>query len=424
MKENVYIHLLKHRDFMSFWGSTTLLRFASNILQFAVAIYVLDLTGSAFVYATVLSIIIVPRILCTSVAGYLADFKDSIKVLRLGTFGISVLMACFFLIHVFAVPLTVPMIYALVSGLELCETFLGPTEGKLLLRVVTEEEIAPASKLSSLDDGIVEILSPVIAALIYGAFGLTGVLGITFALEGIAFALSIRIHCKERWEHAETMPEEVHLVRKLVEAYQETFKGLNSHPYVIGIILFAPLYNFFVAPLFSVTVPHYFRVTMQADVKMYAMFNMVLGVAGLIAPFLAMFLIRDEDECRANRGGTVISATILLCLCGIMYFAPNMISADGSLYTLTGTMAFLVAVVTIMNIATSITLKKRVPEQIMGRVISMIQLSATLSLPLGQLFYGLCADQMPITIALLCSVVGLAITFVVMTQTYRAIRKM
>lgn len=160
---------------------------------------------------------------------------------------------------------------------------------------------------------------------------------------------------------------------------------------------------------------------MQANVDMYAMFNVVLGVAGLVAPFLSMVLIRDQDEYRANKGGTVVSAAVLLCLICILYFGADAISANGTLYIVTGAMALLVAIVTIMNIATSITIKKHIPEQIIGRVISMIQLCATISVPLGQLFYGFCADNLPVTISYLISSFGLVITFVVMVKTYRVL---
>ncbi|WP_461815801.1 MFS transporter [Faecalimonas sp.] len=409
---------------MAFWGSTTLLRLASNILQFALAIYVLDLIGSAFVYSTVLSIIILPRILCSSFAGYLADYKDSIQILRCGTLGLTVLMACFFVIHGFVIPLNLPLIYVLVITLELCETFLGPTEAKVLLCIVAEEEIAPASKLSALDDGIVEILSPVIAALFYGYFRLVGVLGIALTLEMIAFLMTLVIRCRFAYTSIsnDTEKSPIFSLRNTFQAYQEASLCLKDHAYIWGIILFAPLFNFFVGPLFSVTAPHYFRITMQANVDLYAMFNMVLGIAGLIAPFLAMSFINDEDEYKANKGGTSVAAVALLCLSCILYFGNNAIPATTSLYIVTATMALLVAIVTIMNIATSITIKRYIPEQIIGRVVSMIQLSATISVPIGQMFYGFCADKLPVTIVYLASAIGLVITFVVMNKTYRVIK--
>ena len=420
MKENAYVRLLKHKSFMSFWCSTTLLRLASNILQFALAIYVLDLTGSAFVYSTVLSVIIIPRILCTSIAGYFADFKDSIQMLKWGTLGLTGLMACFLLIHTLALPLNVPLIYALVICLELCETFLSPSEGKALPCIVSAEEIAPASKISSLDDGIVEILSPVIAALFYGRLGLTGILSITLALEVIAFLLtSVIRHKSDKHSHSAETP--TFSLKNAFDAYKQAFCCLKDYPYVIGIVLFAPLFNFFISPLLSVTAPHYFRVTMQSDVDFYALFNIILGIAGLIAPFLAMVFISDRDEYKANKGGTLASIVVLLCLVGILHFGTGILSAHGALYTVTGALALLVAIITIMNIATSITIKKHISDSIMGRVISMIQLCATISVPLGQLFYGLCTDLFPVTVSFLISVFGLVITLLVMVRTYQMI---
>lgn len=425
LKQNVYVHLLQHKSFVPFWGSTTLLRLASNVLQFALAIYVLDLTGSAFVYSTVLSIIILPRVLCTSAAGYLADFKDSIKILKYGTAGLTGLMACFLAMHTFVMPLNVPLIYGLVIGLELCETLIAPSEGKILPCIVKTEEIAPASKLSSLDDGIVELLSPVIGGLCYSLFGLTSVLGMALILEGMALLLTTQIQYSagKAFVPQKTAPQQMFSFKNTCNAYKEAFACLKKYPHLIGIILFAPLFNFFVSPLFSVTAPHYFRVTMQGSVDLYAMFNMVLGVAGLIAPFLAMVFISDQDERRANKGGTLVSAVILLCLIGVLRYGKNALSANGTLYAVTVAMALLVAVITIMNIATSITFKKQIPEQMMGRVLSVLQLCAAVSVPLGQLFYGLCTDRFPIELSLLISVIGLAVTFAVMAHTYRAVSK-
>ncbi len=95
---------------MAFWGSTTLLRLASNVLQFALAMYVLDLTGSALAYSSVLSMIIIPQILCTSAAGYFADFRDSIQILRRGTLALVGLMAGFLAIHTLVMPLNLILI--------------------------------------------------------------------------------------------------------------------------------------------------------------------------------------------------------------------------------------------------------------------------------------------------------------------------
>ncbi len=233
--------------------------------------------------------------------------------------------------------------------LELCETFLAPSEGKALNSIVSQDEIAPASKISSLDDGIVELLSPVIGSIFYGFEGLTGVLSIALVMEILSFfmAADIRHGTVGRPESKSSFCA----LKKTKDAEGKVFDCLKETPYVIGLVLFAPLFNFFINPLFSVAVPHYLRIVLGADVRMYAGFNMALGIAGLAAPFAAVLLIDDKAEYRANERGTAACAAVLLGLAGILYFKKGTVSLNQALYLVTGGMMLIAAVITIMNIA-------------------------------------------------------------------------
>jgi len=106
------------------------------MLQFALAIFVLDLTGSALIFSTVLSAIIFPRIIGTPIAGYLADYKDCLRILKLGALGLTALMLSFFLIHTLITPLNISLIYVLVICLELCETLISASEMKAVICIV------------------------------------------------------------------------------------------------------------------------------------------------------------------------------------------------------------------------------------------------------------------------------------------------
>lgn len=227
------------------------MRLASNMLQFALAIFVLDLTGSALIFSTVLSAIIFPRIIGTPIAGYLADYKDCLRILKLGALGLTALMLSFFLIHTLITPLNISLIYVLVICLELCETLISASEMKAVICIVDENQIAAASKLSSLDDGIVEILSPVIAGFAYGLFGIQAVLLATLVSELVAFLLTLmlRDRAKNMTENPGVMNKQS-LFHEAMTSYKEAIVSLQEYNYVLGVILFAPLFNFFVSPLF------------------------------------------------------------------------------------------------------------------------------------------------------------------------------
>lgn len=86
------------RDYWLFWFASSLGMGASNILQYVLSLYVLDLTGSATLFASMLSIIIFPRILLTPLAGVMADRVRKIRLMALILLGEAAVLGVYFLI--------------------------------------------------------------------------------------------------------------------------------------------------------------------------------------------------------------------------------------------------------------------------------------------------------------------------------------
>ena len=390
----MYKSILKNKSFLGYWGSTTLMRLASNMLQFALAIFVLD------------------------IAGYLADYKDCLRILKLGALGLTALMLSFFLIHTLITPLNISLIYVLVICLELCETLISASEMKAVICIVDENQIAAASKLSSLDDGIVEILSPVVEGFAYGLFGIQAVLLATLVSELVAFLLTLMLRDTEN----PGVMNKQSLFHEAMTSYKEAIVSLQEYNYVLGVILFAPLFNFFVSPLFSVTVPHFIRITTKSSIEIYTAYNLALGIASVVAPFIAMWLIRDKAEHKANLRGTIIYAFLMLILSFVTQSFSSIQPAT-LLSIIAGAMVLAVIIITLMSIATTITVKTSIPEQVLGRIASIIQLCAIVSTPLGQLLYGYFADRFPIFLSFACSSLGLLATYVIMKKTYKKLKR-
>ena len=144
---------------------------------------------------------------------------------------------------------------------------------------------------------------------------------------------------------------------------------------MLGVILFAPLFNFFVSPLFSVTVPHFIRITTKSSIEIYTAYNLALGIASVVAPFIAMWLIRDKAEHKANLRGTIIYAFLMLILSFVTQSFSSIQPAT-LLSIIAGAMVLAVIIITLMSIATTITVKTSIPEQVLGRFASIIQLCA------------------------------------------------
>ena len=120
----------------------------------------------------------------------------------------------------------------LVICLELCETLISASEMKAVICIVDENQIAAASKLSSLDDGIVEILSPVIAGFAYGLFGIQAVLLATLVSELVAFLLTLMLR-----DRAKNMTENPGVMNKQSLFHEAMTSYKRSHCILAGIQL-------------------------------------------------------------------------------------------------------------------------------------------------------------------------------------------
>ena len=81
MRESVK-SLLKNKNYMSYFFSTAFSMGSSNILQFTLALFILEKTGSPLIYASILSVIVIPRVLLTPIGGVLGDRLNRVNIMR------------------------------------------------------------------------------------------------------------------------------------------------------------------------------------------------------------------------------------------------------------------------------------------------------------------------------------------------------
>ena len=114
-----------------YWVASSLSMGASNILQYVLSLYVLEITGSATLFASMLSIIIFPRILLTPLAGVMADRVRKIRLMSLILLGEAVILGSYYILGQI-VTINIFLIYLLVILLEAGEIFYGGCSAAIL----------------------------------------------------------------------------------------------------------------------------------------------------------------------------------------------------------------------------------------------------------------------------------------------------
>ena len=147
---------------------------SSNILQFTLALYILEITGSPLVYASILSIIIIPRVMLTPISGVLGDRLKRINIMKTLNLFQVIIMLFYAVYSDICRDISLVSVYALVVLLEMIEVFYNTAESSILSEIIDKDLMEEAVTLSRVDDGIVFVTTPVAAAFVYNEFGIAG----------------------------------------------------------------------------------------------------------------------------------------------------------------------------------------------------------------------------------------------------------
>jgi len=169
--------------------------FGNYILRLALSMYVLEVTGSAVVFAGILSIATIPTILLSPVGGILADRADRRNIMvALDTLtGISVLCAAVFLSGDNAVV----VISALLVILSVLGAFETPTVQACIPQMLAGDNIIKGNAVVNQVASISYLIAPLLGGILYSAVGLKPVMYASVVCFFVTALFECFIKCKK-----------------------------------------------------------------------------------------------------------------------------------------------------------------------------------------------------------------------------------
>ena len=148
--------------------------FGNYILRLALSMYVLEMTGSAAVFAGILSIATIPTILLSPIGGILADRANRRNIMvALDTLtGISVLCTAVFLSGDNAV-VVISVLLVILSVLGAFET---PTVQACIPQMLAGDNIIKGNAVVNQVASISYLIAPLLGGILYSAVGLKPVM--------------------------------------------------------------------------------------------------------------------------------------------------------------------------------------------------------------------------------------------------------
>lgn len=351
-------------------------------LKFALSMYVLEQTGSASIFAGMLSAALLPTVLLSPFGGILADRanRKHIMVALDALSGLSVLAAGLLL------PLgrELWVIGALLVLLSVLAAFESPTVQACVPQMVSPQNLVQGNAVVSQVSAVTSLVTPFWGSLFYTAFGI----GPVFAAAVVCFWLTALLECMIRLEYQkpprtagigaivrEDLAVSVHFLRR-------------EQPDILKLLLLAALAGMFVSGTAVVGFPYLVRTVLGLSATYYGAAESAMGAAAILGSLCAGLLgkkLRVRDM-----AAIFLSFGLSLFPIGFSFLLPVGRMARY------GVLLFFFCVcqlgVCIFSTYAITLIQQRTPEQLMGKVMSCVFTLSMCAQPVGQMVYGALFD--------------------------------
>lgn len=351
-------------------------------LKFALSMYVLEQTGSASIFAGMLSAALLPTVLLSPFGGILADRanRKHIMVALDALSGLSVLAAGLLL------PLgrELWVIGALLVLLSVLAAFESPTVQACVPQMVSPQNLVQGNAVVSQVSAVTSLATPFLGSLFYTAFGI----GPVFAAAVACFWLTALLECMIRLEYQKP-PRTAGIGAIVREDLAVSAHFLRwEQPDILKLLLLAALAGMFVSGTAVVGFPYLVRTVLGLSATYYGAAESAMGAAAILGSLCAGLLgkklrVRDLSS-------IFLSFGLSLFPIGLSFLLPVGRMARY------GVLLFFFCVcqlgVCIFSTYAITLIQQRTPEQLMGKVMSCVFTLSMCAQPVGQVVYGALFD--------------------------------
>lgn len=383
------MEIMKNKNFRRLIIGQATSQFGSNMQQFALSLYVLALTGSATIFASIIAISILPRLILSPVAGVFGDWFDRKKsIVRLDLLN-GVLIGIYAVYFYLNGSLSLPSIYVLVVLLEITEIFFGCSMAAVVPSMLPKEKLLEANRIKAIVSSFSNIASPVIASALYAFLGIQ----VLLIVNAVSFIISALSEMTIEIPKLNKKPVKIDL-NSFVTDLKEGIRIVRDTKMIRLIISMGVIINFSLSALFGVGVLYIVLEIMKASEVEYGLITTAMATSMLIGPLLLGKVIS-----KVKVGKLFISSFALI---NLFIFLMAILSTDAFLslfdtnlipLIILGVLVFLSGMLsTLVNVSVGTLFDTLVPIEFMGRTASITNLCLLIATPIGQILFGFGID--------------------------------
>lgn len=356
--------------------------FGNYILRLALSMYVLEATGSAAVFAGILTAATIPTILLSPFGGILADRANrrNIMVALDALAGIAVLCAAVCLSGSNA--LTVISILLVV--LSVFGAFETPTVQACIPQMLTGDNIIRGNAVVNQVASVSYLTAPMAGGILYAAFGLKPVM---YASVLCFFITALFERLIKLGEQTRGYGGDILSIVK--NDFADSIRFITKEwTDIMKLLLLAALSRFFVMGVTLVGLPYIVRTILGLDAQYYGGAESMLAIATIVGSIAAGLL---TGKLKYRRLSLTI-ALIGICMLpgGAVFLVPT--GAVVKYAVQVAAFCGMQIAISIFSIFAVSMIQQNTPDALLGKVMAYTSAITLCAQPAGQMVYGFLFD--------------------------------
>ena len=357
--------------------------FGNFILKLALSMYVLEATGSAAIFAGILSAATIPTILLSPLGGILADRADrrNIMVALDALTGVSVLCAALFLSESNAIA----VISTLLIILSILGAFETPTVQACIPTMLQGDNIMKGNSIVNQVASLSYLIAPMLGGILYSMFGLKPVMYASV----FCFFITALFECfiKLSYQRIQNQGGVLQIVKQdFLSSMQYISKEQTS---ISKMLLLTAFSRFFVMGITIVGLPFLVRTVLRFNANYYGAAESALAVATIWGSIAAGVL---AEKLKIHKLSVLLATLgILIIPAGIVFLLPvnDIVKYGVTVVSFCG----MQAVISIFSIFAVSLIQQRTPNHLIGKVMAYTSTVTLCVQPIGQIVYGFLFDK-------------------------------
>jgi len=356
--------------------------FGNAVLRFALPLYILDKTGSASIFGTILAISTIPTILFSPIGGILSDRmnKRNMMVILDLIAGLTIILFSLMM----NLGSAVFLITSLMMIFSMIQAIYQPVVQSSIPSIVGEENLEKANGIVSMITAMSNILGPLTAGILYGQFGINPIMITCIVSFLLASLMELFIKIKYR-----PLEKENSVIKTIKSDFNLSIQYIfKDNPVIFKVMLVTAGMNLFLTAMILVGLPTMITIKLGLSSQLYGYTQGALA-GGMITGALIAGILGKQLK-RSHAYLLLMTASFALIPIGVA-FTLNL--NPMVLYWIISIACFLMMVIiTIFTITMMSFIQRATPNHLIGKVISYILAIPQCTLPVGQAMYGFLFD--------------------------------